>query len=384
MSRAILHIDMDAFYASVEQMDKPVLKGKPVIVGGRPDQRGVVSAASYEARKYGVHSAMPLRKAYKLCPKAVFFPVNGKRYEEVSIKIMGILKKYTPLVEPLSLDEAFLDVTHSQKLFGSAKEIGMKIKKQIKDEVGLTASVGIAPNMFLAKIASDLEKPDGFVEVKAGEEKEFLKNLPISRMWGVGKVTEKEMKSFGIETIGQLAAYPVEVLTNKFGKYGEDLYELARGIDEREVTPEHEAKPIGNEITYQKDTGDREQIRKTLIELSDLVGKRLREEGLSARTITIKIRFGDFNSITRSKTVADATNLGDDIFALACGLFKKINLNRKLIRLVGVSASKLIGEDSKQLFLFGEKSDKKKRITKTLDKIHDKMGENAVRRGSLL
>lgn len=385
-ARVIIHIDMDAFYASVEQLDNPSLKGEPVIVGGKPNQRGVVSAASYEAREYGVHSAMPLRQAYKLCPHAVFLPVNHERYEQISEEIMKTLKNYTPLVKPVSLDEAFMDVTHSQSLFGRAEEIAKKIKKQIKDKLGLTASVGIAPNMFLAKIASDLNKPDGFVVIKPGEEKRFLEKLLISKMRGVGHVTEKALKSLGIKTIGQLAAYPVEVLKSKFGsKYGEQLYKLAKGIDESEVTPESKPKSIGNEITYQEDTGSREQIRKTLFELAEQVGKRLRDENLSARTITLKLRFDDFMTITRSNTIVNSTDLGEDIFAIAWEMFEKFNLSRKLVRLVGVSTSNLVKDEPKQLFLFDEEDAiKKKTIARALDKIEDEIGEGVVRRGSIL
>ena len=384
MPRAIIHVDMDAFYASVEQMDNPALKGKPVIVGGRPNQRGVVSAASYEARRYGVHSAMPLRHAYKLCPQAVFLPVNGRRYEEVSEQIMEILKSYTPLVEPISLDEAFLDVTNSLKLFGHPQKIGMDIKRKIKEKLGLTASAGIAPNMFLAKIASDLNKPDGFVEVKTGEEKKFLENLSISKMWGVGPSTEKELKSLGIETIGQIASYPAEALKKRFGRNGGHLRRLAQGIDGRSVTPAHQAKSIGNEITYPEDTGSENKIRKTLFELSEQVGRRLRDKNLRAKTITLKVRFSDFRTITRSRTIADPTNLGEDIFDSVWELFKKDNSSRKQIRLVGVSASSLTETKSKQLSFFEGERDRKENLARNLDRLHDKMGERIVRRGSVL
>jgi DNA polymerase-4 len=384
MKKAVIHVDMDAFYASVEQRDDPGLKGKPVIVGGKPDRRGVVSAASYEARKYGVHSAMPLKKAYQMCPAGVFLPVNGKRYAEVSQKIMDILKSYTPLVEQISLDEAFLDVSGCGRLFGTAEEIGKKIKREIKDKLGLTASVGIAPNMFLAKIASDLEKPDGFVIVKDGGERKFLENLPISKMWGVGEVTEKELKSLGIGTVGELSRYPPQLLIKKFGKHGEHLYKLAGGEDEREVTPEYEAKSIGNETTYQEDTADKEKIRKTLTELSEEVGKRLREDKLNGRTVTLKIRFGDFRNITRSRTIPEPVNLGEDILDIAWGLFEKINLDKRVVRLVGVSVSHLSEAASRQQLLFGDETEKKKRIAKTLDEIQNKMGEDIIKKGSLL
>ncbi len=239
--------------------------------------------------------------------------------------------------------------------------------------------------MFLAKLASDLGKPDGFLVVKPGEERNFLAPLPISKMWGVGDATEKELKSLGIETIGQLATYPVEILKSKLGnKYGEHIYKLARGIDEREIIPVHQAKSIGNEITYQEDTGDKSQIRKTLFELSEQVGKRLRDERLSARTITLKIRFNDFRTITRSKTIAEETNFGEDIFGIAWKMFEAINIDRKFIRLVGVSTSNLLEEGSRQLSLFDAENEKKKKIATVLDKLHDKMGEGVIKRGSIL
>jgi len=262
---------MDAFYAAVEQHDTPSLRGKPVVVGGDAEKRGVVSAASYEARAYGVHSAMPTSQAKRLCPQGIFLPVRMGRYQEVSEQIFQILRVYTPLVEPLSLDESFLDVTASERLFGPAVKIAREIKQRIHESTGLTASAGIAPNKFLAKIASDLRKPDGLVEIKPEEVQDFLRDLPISRLWGVGKTTEEVLRGMGILRVGQLATYPMEAIERKLGKFGRELVALARGEDERSVIPESEAKSISQEETFTPDLGDRETMKKVLLDQSERV-----------------------------------------------------------------------------------------------------------------
>jgi len=271
LPRKIIHIDMDAFYAAVEQHDTPSLRGKPVVVGGDAEKRGVVSAASYEARAYGVHSAMPTSQAKRLCPQGIFLPVRMGRYQEVSEQIFQILRVYTPLVEPLSLDESFLDVTASERLFGPAVKIAREIKQRIHESTGLTASAGIAPNKFLAKIASDLRKPDGLVEIKPEEVQDFLRDLPISRLWGVGKTTEEVLRGMGILRVGQLATYPMEAIERKLGKFGRELVALARGEDERSVIPESEAKSISQEETFTPDLGDRETMKKVLLDQSERV-----------------------------------------------------------------------------------------------------------------
>ena len=265
LPRKIIHIDMDAFYAAVEQHDNPSLRGKPVIVGGDAEKRGVVSTASYEARAYGVHSAMPTSQAKTLCPQGIFLPVRMGRYQEVSEQIFQILRVYTPLVEPLSLDESFLDVTGSEKLFGPALQIAKDIKQRIYESIGLTASAGIAPNKFLAKIASDLRKPDGLVEIPSEQVQDFLRELPISRLWGVGKATEEVLQRMGILRVGQLAAYPMEAIERKLGKFGRELVALARGEDDRPVIPESEAKSISQEETFTPDLTDRETMKKVLL-----------------------------------------------------------------------------------------------------------------------
>ena len=268
----IIHADMDAFYASVEERDQPELVGKPVIVGGSPEQRGVVSAASYVARRYGVHSAMPAVTAHRLCPHGIFLPPRISYYAEISSQIRDIFERFTPLVEPLSLDEAFLDVTGSERLFGPAPEIGRKIKQAIREELRLVASVGVAPNKFLAKIASDLKKPDALVVVEPEQVQEFLAPLPVERLWGVGKKGSKVFERLGIRTIGQLRQWPLESLQTHFGSSGEYLWQLAHGIDDRPVVPEREAKSISHETTFAQDIAELEVLRAWLVDLTEQAG----------------------------------------------------------------------------------------------------------------
>ncbi len=353
MERKIIHVDMDAFFASVEQRDRPELRGKPVIVGGRPEERGVVAAASYEARKFGVHSAMPTAQALRLCPRAILIPGRMGYYAEISRQIREILYAFTPLVEPLSLDEAFLDVTGSERLFGGAEQIAREIKRRIREEVKLTCSVGIAPNKFLAKLASDLNKPDGFVVVHPSKIVDFLENLPVSRLWGVGPATEERLRARGISTIGDLQQIPRSELIDKFGKWGAQLFELARGIDERPVTSEHEVKSISRETTFAKDLDQFNELRKVLFELADEVAQELREEGLKARTVQIKVRFADFRTITRRVTLKESTDATRVIREAARLLWEhKVALPRQGVRLVGVGVSNLEYPVTGQLRLF--------------------------------
>jgi DNA polymerase-4 len=281
----MIHVDMDAFYASVEQRDRPELAGKPVIVGGSPERRGVVAAANYVAREFGVHSAMPSVTARRLCPHGVFLPSRIDYYAEVSQQIRGIFERFTPLVEPLALDEAFLDVTGSEPLFGPAVKIGREIKRVIHQEVRLVASVGVAPNKFLAKIASDLEKPDGFVVVEPGHVSEFLDPLPVERIWGVGRQGSQVFHRLAVRTVGQLRQLPLEVLKQHFGAGGEHFWQLARGIDDRRVVPDRDAKSISHETTFQRDIDDRDVLRAWLLDLTEQVGWRLRRHGLRGRTV---------------------------------------------------------------------------------------------------
>jgi DNA polymerase-4 len=289
-TRYIIHVDMDAFYASVEQLDNPEFIGKPVIVGGDPKQRGVVSAASYGAREFGVHSAMPMSKAIRLCPNAIVLPVRMKRYVELSQQIHAIFEKFTPQIEPISLDEAFLDVTESLQLFGSAEKIGRDIKHQIKEQLGLVASVGIAANKFLAKLASDLDKPDGFVVITEKNKQQILDSLPVSKIWGVGKVTEKALRSKGINTIGQLRKTPADILEGIFGDQTPHMLRLAQGIDSREVESSREAKSISSEQTFATDITNKNILLNVLLNQVEDIAQRLRTNDLEARTIKRVIR----------------------------------------------------------------------------------------------
>src|SRR3989304_5745827 len=300
--REIIHLDLDAFYASVEMLDNPEIAGKPVIVGGG-GKRGVVTAASYEARKFGVHSAQPVATARRLCPDGVFLPVRMGRYKEMSDRVFEIFRRFSPIVEALSIDEAFLDVTGTDRLFGGALEVARKIKEAVASETGLTVSAGVAASKFVAKIASDMNKPDGLTVVPRGKEKEFLGPLPVGKLWGVGKVTETALHRMGVKTIGDLASVPAENLKKRFGKHGLHLHRLPNGIDDREVEPEHEVKSIGHEDTYDEDIRDREAIGKELLSLAHRVSSRLRRKGFRGRTVTLKVKYHDFTQVTRAATL---------------------------------------------------------------------------------
>ena len=379
----ILHVDMDAFYASVEERDQPALVGKPVIVGGTPEGRGVVAAANYVAREFGVHSAMPAATAKRLCPHAVFLPSRIAYYAEVSEQIRTIFQQYTPLVEPLSLDEAFLDVTGSEPLFGSAVSIGQSIKQDIRDQLKLVASVGAAPNKFLAKIASDLDKPDGFVIVEPGQEQQFLDPLPVGRLWGVGRVTGRVFEKLGIHTIGRLRQIPVELLRRHFGNSAEHLWNLAHGIDERRVVPEREAKSISHETTFAEDIEDLEVLRAWLLELSEQVGCRMRRHGLKGRTVQLKVRFGDFSTVTRAQTLPEATDVTQEIWqTVAEMLAERMPARRLKVRLLGVGMSGLTDRELAQLSLFPEaEHERDSRLDKVTDRIKEKFGPASLQRG---
>jgi DNA polymerase-4 len=352
-SRQILHVDMDAFYASVEQLDNPNLVGKAVVVGGAADKRGVVSAASYEARKFGVHSAMPMAQAIRRCPQAVVLPGRMTRYVEVSQQIHTIFQKYTPQLEPISLDEAFLDVTGSISLFGSAEKIGRQIKCQIKEQLGLIASVGIASNKFLAKLASDLDKPDGFVMIPDEDRQKILDPLPVSRIWGIGKVTEKALASKGINTIRQLRETPVESLRRIFGNQAQQMLNLAQGIDDRPVESDREAKSISGEQTFATDVRDREYLLSILLSQVEEVSCRLRASRLQTKTITLKLRYSNFKTITRSSTLDHPTNLTSVLWQEAKDVFNAWHTkSAQALRLLGFGVSGLSEEGSGQGQLF--------------------------------
>jgi len=382
-SRQIIHVDMDAFYASVEQLDNPELIGKPVIVGGDPKKRGVVSAASYEVRKFGVHSAMPMSQAIRLCPNAIVLPVRMKRYVELSKEIHTIFKQFTPQIEPISLDEAFLDVTGSLRLFGSAEKIGRDIKHQIKKQLGLVASVGIAANKFLAKLASDLEKPDGFVIITEENKQQILGPLPVSRIWGVGKVTEKALTSKGIDTVKQLQETPADILRNIFGDQTSHMLRLAQGVDNREVESSREAKSISSEQTFATDIDDKDILLDVLLHQVEDVAHRLRLNDLEAKTITLKLRYDDFRTITRSNTVDHPTNITEILLQEAEQVFLKWHKKSAgALRLVGFGASGLQKAGSGQHQLFTEpEQEKQKRLDEAFDAIRDKFGHDALRRG---
>jgi len=383
--RVILHVDMDAFYTSIEQRDEPSLQGRPVIVGADPRQgqgRGVVAACSYEARKFGVRSALPIGRAWKLCPDGVFVRPRMQRYIEVSHEIMEILQRFTNLVEPLSIDEAFLDVTGSRTLFGAPVQIARAIKKEIRETTGLTASAGVGPNKFIAKIASDLKKPDGLVVVEPGEVESFLRDLPISRLWGVGPKTEDRLLEIGLRTIGEVRERKPEVLAQLLGSnLGVHLYRLALGQDDRPVIPNWEPKSVSNETTFEEDTRDRELLVRTIRKLAENVARRLRRDNYRARKVTLKIRFEPFETHTRQVSVKKPIDSDEEITRHALSLFNQFSLDRR-IRLIGVGTGEIVrpGEGPTQLGLFDEPQ-RSSVIDRTVDAIRERFGDDRIQRG---
>jgi DNA polymerase-4 len=383
LNRCILHLDMDAFYASVEQYDQPHLRGRPVVVGGHR-QRGVVCAASYEARAFGVHSAMPMARAVQLCPQAVVLPVRMQRYREVSREIFSIFAQFTDQIEPLSVDEAFLDVTGSRALFGSGVEIAQEIRRRVRVETGLAVSAGIATNKFLAKMASEAAKPDGLKEITPGEVDDFLLSLPVSALWGVGRTAEEKLAAYGISTVAGLRTLSLEALRKHFGKNGARLYELCRGVDSRPVRSDEESKSIGHEDTFEFDLLDPEEIRRALLSLSERVASRLRRKELQGSRVTLKVKYTDFTTITKSKTLNIGISNGSVIFQQATELMEKTDSSRP-IRLLGITLSTLDPLGSGQSDLFDDKNRKRLcRLDQAVDKLQRKYGENGVRKGSLL
>jgi DNA polymerase-4 len=385
-SRAIIHLDMDAFYPAVEVLDNPELKGKPVIVGGGRE-RGVVSSASYEARIFGVHSAQPMATAMRLCPNGVFLPVRMSRYKKVSKQIFEIFLRFTPLVEPLSIDEAFLDVTGSIRLFGEPVEIAKRIKQMVVDETGLTISAGVAPSKFVAKIASDMDKPDGLTVVPSDQLRAFLNPLSIKKMWGVGKVTQEALARLNVRTFEDLSLMPVKVLEQQFGKHGLKMHHLSMGIDYREVIPEHDAKSIGHEETFSQDIIDRGVAKKELLSLANKVASRMRREGVIGRTITLKVKYSDFVQVTRSKTLSTSTDDGPEIYSNVCRLLQKTEVGKRPARLLGISLSHLsLFGSGTQLGLFNPDGAalKRKELHAAIDSLHEKFGEKSIRPGTLL
>lgn len=383
--RHIIHLDMDAFYPSVEVSDNPELKGKPVIVGGSRE-RGVVSSASYEARKFGVHSAQPIATALRLCPEGIFLPVRMARYKEVSGRIFEIFRRFTPLVEPLSIDEGFLDVTGSIRLFGPPAEIAGSIKQTVLKETGLTVSAGVAPSKFVAKIASDADKPDGLTVIPRDKVRDFLDPLPIEKMWGVGKVTQQALARLHIRTFKDLNRTPVEVLEKAFGRHGVKMHLLSMGADKRDVVPQHEAKSIGHEETFAEDILDPDAARRELLSLAYRVARRMRREGREGGTVTLKVKYSDFRLVTRSITLKDRTDDAQEIYATACSLMEKTWAGRRPVRLLGISVSHFSPETEAQLSLFSQKEQHggKKELNAALDFIEEKFGNKGIRPGTLL
>ncbi|MEO7664722.1 MAG: DNA polymerase IV, partial [Candidatus Limnocylindrales bacterium] len=381
-TRTILHVDLDAFFASVEQRDHPELRGRPVVVGmGGTNDRGVVSAASYEARRFGVHSAMPIRTARRLCPDCVFVPVNGAQYQRVSREVMAILRRFTPLVEPVSIDEAFMDVTASRDLFGDGATIATSIRRAVRTELELTASVGVASTKLVAKIGSDLRKPDGLVVVPPGDEADFLAPLPISRLWGVGPATAAALRDFRVVTIGDLQAMDRAALVRRFGQHGASLVDRAHGIDPDPVDDPEGAKSIGHETTFDEDTADLEVIERTLLAMAEGVSGRLRTAGLKASTITVKVRDTGFNTVTRQRTLPEPTDLTDPIWRLAMELARP-EIRGKRIRLVGVTASGFRVRE--QLGLFAADDPRQRRAVEAADELRRRFGPRTITRARLL
>ncbi len=384
--RSIIHLDMDAFYPAVEALDKPELRGKPVIVGGNRE-RGVVSSASYEARRFGVHSAQPIATAIRLCPDGIFMPVRMSRYKEVSRQVFEIFRCFTPLVEPLSIDEAFLDLTGAERLMGQTEVIAKKIKETVLKKTGLTVSAGVASSKFVAKIASDIDKPDGLTVVPPVRIKEFLDPLPVKKMWGVGKVTQQALARLNVKTFKDLRQIPVEILEKNFGKHGAAMHLLSMGIDERDVVPERETKSIGHEQTFMKDILDPDQAKKEILSLANKVAHRMRREEVRGSTVSLKVKYSDFTQITRAATLPEPTDDSMEIYSTSCRLLKKTAVGKRPVRLLGISLSQLSSlEGEKQLFLFDQDKgyQKRKNLNTAMDSICDKFGEKGIRPATLI
>jgi DNA polymerase-4 len=389
VERCILHVDLDAFFVSVEQLHDPSLKGRPVIVGGHPDSRGVVSAASYEARRFGVHSAMPLAHAKRLCPQAVFIPVNFPRYIDASRRFMDLLGTVASIIEPLGLDEAFLDMSESVRELDGALWHAVELKRRVREELGLIASVGVASCKIVAKVASEFDKPDGLVLVRPGDEAAFLAPLDVLKLPGVGQKTADSLIEIGVQTIGQLAALPDEVLLRRFGRYGDLLLSHARGIDDSPVEPRGEPKSVSRETTFPQDTRDIAHLHATLRSMCDEVARDLRGTRKRAKTVTLKLRYEDFQTVTRQSTLTTETIDAGDLFDAATSMLRVLMTGeRRCIRLIGVRASRLSGPE-RQLGMFSQDAVKMQNLERAITQLHDRygpksiqtLGEKARRRG---
>jgi DNA polymerase-4 len=387
MNRVILHIDMDAFYASVEQRDNPMLQGRPVIVGGTSN-RGVVSAASYEAREFGIRSAMPIFKAKQRCPDGVYLPVRMNRYQEVSRQVMKVLKRFSPLVEQVSIDEAYMDMSGVDRLLGLPIDMGLEVKRSIRETTSLTCSIGIAPNKFLAKVASDLQKPDGLTIIPPEKVPQFIEKLPIEKVPGVGKKTVQTLHKMKVLTLGDVQNLSERELLKKTGKFGERLFALSRGIDETPVLAHMASKSISSEKTLSVNTNDKEILKKRLLIQSEIVGKRAREKGVKGTTLTLKLKRADFTQLTRRVTLEEATHSTNTIYEQGLKLLAQVKAPTKF-RLIGIGISNLVAvaEIPKQLCLFGQtESDDRswENVERAMDTIKERFGRNAIKRGGLL
>lgn len=384
--RTIIHLDIDAFYPAVETLDNPDLRGQPVIVGGSRE-RGVVSSASYEARRFGIRSAQPMALAMRLCPMGVFLPVRMARYKEFSRKVFEIFYRITPLVEPISIDEAFLDVTDSTRLFGPPEKIAKRVKETVLEETGLTVSAGVAPSKFVSKIASDFGKPDGLTVVAPGQVKDFLDPLPIKKMWGVGEATKQRLARLNIKTFKDLSQSPLQLLEKNFGNKGREMYLLSSGIDEREVITRHVSKSIGHEHTFSEDIVNLDTAKKELLSMADEVARRMRRQDATGRTVTLKVKYNDFTEKTHSITLNKYTHYAPEIYSSICQLLSKTEVGSRPVRLLGISISRLgFYDPQKQLSLFCQESGFKKRkeLNTALDSIYERFGEKGLRPGILL
>ena len=384
MTRTIMHIDLDAFFVSVEQALNPELQGKPVVVGGRPAGRGVVASASYQARAFGLHAGMPLITACRLCPRAIFIEGSFPKYRDASQRFMAILADFSPYLEPVSLDEAYLDATGFESVYGSIHQMAVAIKQRIKDELGLCASVGIASCKVVAKIAAELSKPDGLLEVSAGKEHSFLAPLPIAKLPGIGRKSERILNGLGIHTIGKLSIMPPTALKSHFGASGELLHRFANAIDDRQVELPSAAKSISRETTFGKDTQDRSLLKATLRYLSERVGSELRQQGKPARCITLKLRYADFTTITRRHTLSQTSDSDQTIFDTGLKLLNRARAQEKQpVRLIGIGVSNLV-EPGKQLDMLDTSAQRQEQLNRAIDRIRKKYGFTAIQTGQTL
>ena len=384
MDRRIIHLDLDAFYASAEQLDRPELLGRPVVVGGSAG-RGVVCACSYEARRFGVRSAMPMARALSLCPSATVLPVRMARYRELSRKVFTIFRRFTDRVEPLSIDEAFLDVSDCERLWGDAAQIARRLRDEVRRETGLTVSAGVAPNKFLAKLASEQGKPDGLVLIAPDEVDAFLLPLPVASLWGVGRVTAAQLQRLGLRTVGDLRAYGEDRLRRSFGAAGETPARPAGGEDERPVTPRAPVKSVGHEDTFEKDLFGRPALERALLDIADRVASRLRSQRLAGERVILKLRYCDFDTVTRSTTLERPADSVQVLYREACRLLSRTEAGSRAVRLLGITVAGLASQGIEQRELFEEAGkERQKALDAALDRVRARFGREGLNWGSLL